>query len=1025
MTWTFLLTILSLLPPAVPVTEGVLVPGGATDYLVDVWQDALPQISAWAVTQDSDGFVWIGTEEGLVRFDGVELKVFDKSNTPALSDHFVRSLLVGRDDALWIGTGSSLVRLEGGRFTAFGQPDGLPPGEVHALYEDRQGELWIGAEGGLARFDGHAFQVWTTADGLPDDNVLSFAEESGGHLWIGTGAGLRLFDGERFSSPTDLGIEDLRIEALYEDRQQRLWIGTSQGLFRRPRDGQLERLAALDTAEIFVFHERPDGELWIGTKRGLVRWGDRPTLYTSPGVLPDTHVTALALDTEEGLWIGTRYGGLVRFGTRHITPLGTPEGLSDDLVWSIYQDRQGAIWIATDGGLDRLATDGTLTHLTMADGLPEPDVGALYEDRRGRLWVGTFGAGLVRLEKGKIEVLSEGFPAASVRCLLEDSAAAMWAGTRDGLVRLDISGDGDVERLRVFTTADGLPDDHIRGLHEDSTGQLWILTQGGLARRRPGQEIAFEAVGALAGSLKSLYGDTDGTLWIGTWGSGLIRWRHGVAEHFTAADGLHDDRVHQVVEDGNGQLWISSNRGIFRVAKANLEAFAAGRVAKLTSVAYDESYGMRSRECNGGSQPAALRGRDGRLYFATIQGVAIVNPQSLTTHDVMPPVLIEEVHVDQQRISSDHRAIFAAGMREIDFHYSAPSFLDPEKIRFRYRLEGYDETWVEIGSRRTMQYTNLDPGSYRFEVSASSREGHWSEVGDVFEFEVLPAFHQTLGFRLLGALALVGVFWSVYQIRVRSLVRRNEKLQRMKEELEQKNDVVEAQKTELTVKNAELERFTYTVSHDLKSPLFTIEGFLGLLAQDARTGNQDGVTEDVQHIREAIDQMRRLLEDLLELSRVGRVVATLAEVDLVELTDDVLALVAGGIAERGAEIHLDLQASSVYGDRRRIQEVFQNLVENALKYMGDAPRPRIEIGAVDKGGEVHCRVRDNGLGIEPRYREKVFDLFEQLDASVDGTGIGLALVQRIVEVHGGRIWVESAGRDQGSTFYFTLPTRTT
>jgi len=340
-------------------------------------------------------------------------------------------------------------------------------------------------------------------------------------------------------------------------------------------------------------------------------------------------------------------------------------------------------------------------------------------------------------------------------------------------------------------------------------------------------------------------------------------------------------------------------------------------------------------------------------------------------------------------------------------------------------MEPFDKEWQYVGTKRTATYTNLDPGSYIFRVKGANNSGVWNEEGVAIDIVISPPFWATWWFRGALALFIVGGLMWAYSRRVQAFEKRHQALEiqvadRTKA-LNESNEAVEKTNQQLEAKNEELERFAYTVSHDLKSPLVTIRGFLGLLEQDIAADNQQRIQSDFAQIINATDNMQRLLNELLRLSRVGRSAHVSETVSLSGLADEAVALVSGQIAERGVEVTILPELPVVLGDRVRLTEVFQNLIANAVKYMGEQVMPRIEIGARSAEAEVVCFVRDNGMGIDPRYHEKVFGLFERLDATNEGTGIGLALVKRIIEVHGGRVWVESAGAGQGSTFYFTLP----
>jgi signal transduction histidine kinase len=394
----------------------------------------------------------------------------------------------------------------------------------------------------------------------------------------------------------------------------------------------------------------------------------------------------------------------------------------------------------------------------------------------------------------------------------------------------------------------------------------------------------------------------------------------------------------------------------------------------------------------------------------------VVDPERLERNPVPPPVHVERVLADGLTlVGRELRAgpvTLPPGRGAFEFHYTALSLADPKKVRFKYRLVGYDEDWIDAGSRRSAYYTNMPPGSYHFRVIASNDDGVWNQVGDTVELRLRPAFYQSWIFYLAcgvgGALLLRGL----HHLRIHALVRRNQELREMQRQLE--------------AKSAEMERFTYAVSHDLKSPLVTVLGYLGFLEKDLAGGNPERTAADIERIRGAANKMRQLLDELLELSRIGGVVQSPEAVELAVVAREAVELNAGRIAERGVEVVVAPDLPVVTGDRRRLLQMLQNLVDNAVKFMGDQERPRIEIGSTGirdgkVGKEATCFVRDNGAGIDAEYHQRIFGVFNRLDPEIEGVGMGLALVGRIVEVHGGRIWVESEGPGRGSTFYFTLP----
>jgi len=759
-------------------------PGKAiTQYMHDVWrtEQGLPQNTVTAVAETPDGYLWLGTREGLVRFDGVRFTVFDTRTTPELGHNWVLCLLADRAGRLWIGTsGRGLVRLEDGRFTRYAAGDGLPSEQVSALLEDREGRLWVGTDGGgLARSEGGRFVHEPSRDAL-GNSVRALLEDDGG-VWIATEAGLaRLHDGTLTSFTTAQGLSRRSVRSLLRDRQGVLWIGTDQGL-NRLEDGRLTVFTSrqgLSSDVILALQEDREGNLWIGTDGGgLDRMKDgRFTAFTTREGLTNDTVYALHEDREGSLWIGTNLGGLNRLKDGRFTAFTTREGLSNDFVRAVYEDRAGNVWMATEGGgLNRLR-DGRFTAFTTKRGLSNDTVFALLEDSKGSLWIGT-DSGLNRLKDGRLDVFTAnmGLSNDSVLALYEDHEGSLWIGTyAGGLNRLKNG------RFTAFTTKEGLSNDTVNAILEDREGTLWIGTRGGgLNRLKDGRFTAFTTKDGLSDNLVFvLHEDREGSLWIGTYGGGLNRLKEGRFTAITRRQGLFDDVIHQIIEDDRGDVWMSCNKGLFRVAKRELDEVADGTRARVSPVVYGIADGMKSAECNGGS-PAGWKTRDGTLWFPTIRGAVRIDPKHLPTNPLRPPVAIEEVRLDESVVDPAAPLRLTPGMQTLEVHYTALSLTAPAQVRFRYRLEGLEEAWVEAGTRRTAYYSRLPHGSYRFHVIACNNDGLWNEEGAALAFVVEPRLLETGWFRGLVVLffALVGPLF--HRFRVCRLSRQKDELERL------------------------------------------------------------------------------------------------------------------------------------------------------------------------------------------------------------------------------------------------------
>jgi ligand-binding sensor domain-containing protein/signal transduction histidine kinase len=737
-----------------------------------VWQteNGLPQNTVHAVIQTRDGYLWAATEEGLARFDGLGFVVFDKGNTPQLKTNDIRSVMQDRAGALWLSTGEGLVRLAGGESASFTTEQGLPSNDIELAYEDRKGDIWVGTAAGLSRYHDGALTNFTARDGLAAGGVQALFEDGDGTLWVGTTDGLSRFrEGKFLSFAAGDALAGVGVQAIERGADGCLWLGTNGGLACY-KDGRFRNYSARDglpNDRVTSLRADRAGGLWVGTAGGLARFGGgRFETFNANDALAAAIILSVFEDAEGSLWVGTESGGLSQLKDKKFTTFTTREGLSSDLVKSVYEDRRGDLWVGTYGGGLNLLRGGRVAETyTTKEGLPSNIVLALFDDAAGDLWVGT-PDGLSRLRAGKFETYTtaDGLPNDFVRSIYADAEGSLWVGTRGGLARLK---DGE---FKTYTTQDGLPNDFIGTIYEDARGQLWVGTLGGLSRFAGGKFTSYTTREGLSDNVViSVYGDAEGRLWIGTNGAGLNLLEGGKFTSFTTRDGLPNDVIYRILEDGRGRLWMSCNKGIFSLSKQELEEFAAGRTHSLSPVVYGTADGMTTRECSGGGHPSGWRGSDGRLWFSTIKGVATVDPERLAPNEQPPPTAIEQFRVDGEPVAAAPDLELAPGKTRFDFYYAGLSFVAPEKVRYKYRLVGFDKDWVDGGDRRVAYYTNLGPGDYRFEVIAANNDGVWSRAPAAFSFRLRPHFYRTAWFYALCALGLALLAWQLYALRLRQV----------------------------------------------------------------------------------------------------------------------------------------------------------------------------------------------------------------------------------------------------------------
>lgn len=739
-------------------------------YTRRVWTtaDGLPENTINAVVQTRDHYFWLGTEAGLARFDGLEFVTFDSQNTKEMSDSYVQSLFTDKEGGLWIGTGSGLLKLSGGVFVDYSLEGLVPKSQIFAIYEDRGGSIWIGTDGsGLVRLK----------DGLASDFVRAIQEDREGSLWIGTRGGLsRLKDGAFTSFTSRNGLPADFVKALHEDEDGGLWIGTYSGGLVLLKNGRFRTFTQKDGLagdRIRSISGDKQGNLWISTGAGLSFYS-RGTFstYTKGGGLSDNTVNQVFEDEQGSVWAGTNDGGLNRLMRSKIVSLTRENGLPSDTTWPVYEDAKGRMWIGTNAGLCVLK-DGELFTYKAKDGLSNELINSVYEDGRGDIWVGTEGGGLNLFVNGRFKAFTsrQGLSNDAVRAVCGTADGSLWLGTYGGgLCRFR---DG---RFTVFTKKDGLSNDIVSGLYTDREGGLWVMTHSALDLFKDGRFTSYTTRDGLSDSfVYAIYEDSQGVLWIGTY-AGLTRYKDGVFKRLGAEHAVPGGTVFSILEDGRGNLWLGTRRGIAVVKKQDLDDVIDDRKESWSLITLDESDGMESRECVAGAYPPAWKSRDGKLWFPTVKGLAVVDPDGIAVDDQPVPLVIQSVTADGESVPRRQPVRLAPGRRRLEFYFAALSFTSPEKTRYRFRLGGFENDWVESGARRVAVYTNLPPGRYVFRVTATNSDGIWNKDDTAFEFFLKPYFYQTIFFYILSSLAVIIAGIAAFSLRVRRLKARERKL---------------------------------------------------------------------------------------------------------------------------------------------------------------------------------------------------------------------------------------------------------
>ncbi|MBV8587172.1 MAG: hypothetical protein JO308_12860, partial [Verrucomicrobia bacterium] len=702
----------------------------------------LPENLTPRIAQTKDGFLWLGFNHGLVRFDGKHFAVDKEIHANIKLPADVFALLPTPSGELWIASeGALYCRLTKGEFRRFDTKDGLPNDFFDSLFLDSEGTIWIGTENhGLFQYKQDQFRSYALSVDLSRQEIFSFGETPGGVLWIGTAFGVYRIEkasGEvkRFSSSD--GLPGEQVYALTVDREGSVWAGTGKGLARMDNDGR--------------FH--PFGDLL----------GNRP-------------IQTLMTDSHGMIWVSASGGGLWRIKpeTDEISELPPENGHSVPDIRQVYEDREGNIWLATNIGLERLS-DVKFTTYTTRDGLPSDDVVAVAAGSSGRVWVGT-NNGLARFDQGKIEVVSpvsNGGQNPGVTVLYEDPEGVLWFGLRDAtlrrfqgglerqVARLNVaSGPGyatgilvdqegnlwvgtngaglqlfrNGEMVKSFTLEDGLRDRAVFSLGIDREQTLWIgeTLSADVLRQMKIKPAPGENAQVLRSTVFSFYADPDGALWIGTF-NGLCRYKNGrwAPVVYRPSERGVGPEFYCLLEDDHGNLWSNGPHGVFLVPKRALNDFFDGKRSSVSCQGFGKADGLKSPQHGNadGYFQAGCRSSDGRFWFATSSGLAVIDPNHLQLNPLPPPVQIEQVVVDLTQVfpfrPDDPQIKLGPGTHSVEFDYAGLSFCAPEKVQFKYQLKGFDKDWIDAGTRREAYYTNLPPGSYQFRVIACNNDGLW------------------------------------------------------------------------------------------------------------------------------------------------------------------------------------------------------------------------------------------------------------------------------------------------------------
>jgi signal transduction histidine kinase/ligand-binding sensor domain-containing protein len=969
--------------------------------VIRTWQtkDGLPQNTVYALTQTTDGYLWVGTGGGLARFDGTRFRTFGLQSG-------LRSVLISAfaEDAygvLWVGTrGGGLSRWDGARFTTFSTDNGFPSTAVEALAAGKKGELWIATLAGLVLQTNGVFKPIGPAQGLPEKHIRAILVDSKGVLWVSVmqdgifyQAGGRFMPIERTPSSPANGVY-----SLFEDREGALWAGFGNGNLWRLREGTWTHYNPSNGLPVRSFEcltQGPDTPLWLGARNFGLSYFNEGAFHQVSLSTPsaDDNICALYADRDGNLWMGTAHEGLCRLSRRVVGNLGVDEGLKNRVVSSVAEDAAGSLWVGTVGGGIYRSENGRFSRPN------DPVVSSLYAHpyttlatRDGSVWIAGEGF-LYRFRSGQPTqaYLEAPLRGEAIRAMCEDGDS-IWLGTYySGLLRFDGT------RVQVVAT-NGSFGGAITSIAREGPETLWVGTVNGLYRWDHGKVRAWTTADGLAAQgINALHREEEGTLWIGTAGGGLARLKNGRILNITSEQGLANDVILQIVPDDFGHLWLGCNQGLMRLEKTDVEGLASGKNSFVHVALFGQDEGMLSEQCTGTHSPTALKTKSGRLLFPTVDGIVEVDPR-LEPHspEAMPQVSIEEVRVDGQVRNSNGPLLIPPGGGRLEISYDAPSLGPGAPVHFRFRLEPVEKTWVDAGTRRTAYYPRLRPGQYAFQVSASNNHGEWNRRPATLAVTVQPFLWQTLWFQLVVALAISGAALVMFRRRIT--------------ELERKRAAQEAFTHQLILSQENERKRVASDLHDgLGQDLLVLKNRLGMLAANSKHS-----PELTRKLTDISADASRAINEVREISQALRPTA-LEQVGFTRAVEWMVEQLGQSSTTTKFSTELqDIDGLLPSDQEINLYRIIQEGLSNATRH---AHASRVIVEVRREGRRLHVSLFDDGKGFEPQNTNG--------NGNGNGNGntrpgFGLAGMRERAKVLGGSIEIQSE-LGKGTRLTLTAP----
>lgn len=1055
-------------------------------------EDGLPVNAVNSITQDKNGFIWFTTYDGLVRFDGLNFRVYNHANTEVMPHNRTTHIHIQEGVGMWVVMEYvGVILIQDGKFYHFGPEQGMVSSDITHLFElsdyrmfftthdgpfifengeikrfftgenelqeranhmleEEDGSIWMATHDGMFYFrDGEEPVKYDVSD-VPAENAFwRIGKDQDGTILAGTRNGVYFFDGSRFKPvPGYEAVKGLDVFRMYLDEDLKLF-STVRGIFQ-DRNGKLVKLPdnRTDPEEAYLkFYKDSGGQLWLTGDQGTL------SIYKSGRIVPfdairglkDIYYNEVFEDKEGNIWLSTNQNGLFRIKNTIVRTIGELEGLSGDNILGLYQDSEGIFWVGTRGnGLNKIdgnrITYYTLFNPNSSRSVASNIIHSITEDTLGNIWVGNYQQGIDIITPNGMKHIDLGRnpDVNDIRALYRDHEGTIWAGTYGGLVQVDQKGDDH----KFFDKEDGITGMQIRYITQEDDNSYWIGTlDGGISHYKEGEFINYtHEKGLSSDNIRSVYVDEyeEGVVWVGTENNGLNRIKNGSVHFVNMDDGLPDYNIHWITQDDNGWLWMSSNKGVIKIFKKELNAYLDGEVESFRLIHFGRQDGMRNPEGNGSFQEAGIRTDNGKLWFSTQEGVAIFETTDEVKAQVFPKVIISEVVAKGENFPTDSIR-FDSDIDDFTIYFHAVTFTNPEKTRFRYKMGELTTDWVEIGYDREVHFSDVSPGDYTFQVQATNSEGEWGEGAGVLLVTITPKYYQRVWFYIVLLVGLVGLFTVISKFRFQRLIRKQEKLEEVineqtrqlraeKTAIEEQKKVIEKQAQHLEEVNKTKDKFFSIIAHDLKNPFQAMLGYSEFLETDLQKMDKKELTESVGIIRRSSKSLYNLTENLLHWANLqtGKIKPYIERCSVSEIIEKNKSLFLQSAKQKNIRLNFEAEKEiDLMADRNMIDTVIRNLVSNAIKFTNQDGEVMLKAGCK----ETYCTIEisDNGIGMNEELLAGVLDLDSKSRRDgtdqETGTGLGLILCKEMVEMNSGKLEIESE-EGKGTTFRVILPCAT-